>query len=385
MHPAGFTQPERPPPAVFPVQNCPSSLHSGALVSQDGVPVGAPSSWHLPLKSVQAVFSQATGKGAPSTAPSSLGQTPPAATSSPAIPRPELPGQPSAPAFLPVRPETADPSVVVLDSSSSSQPISVLDSSEERARLLATARAKEGKDDEDQDKTGQHSNMRQLRLFIAETLPDYIPLPEVASDPTGATGSSIMDRSLLSSKRDADKVRELRKTLPLAPMVVAQADSLSAVIQGKRDTEDPAPGDRLEDLVNPECMDQIKRTFKVSSPLVFGLSTISYAMTGSQAGPKERLVESPSLDPNFESCGGSSYKDNPSDEEELARMGLRVMSYLDLLLAAAIKGAASPKEKVREMAADALEASLTATSHAATLFHRIAGNCELRRQESALR
>ncbi len=103
------------------------------------------------------------------------------------------------------------------------------------------------------------------------------------------------------------------------------------MIQGRKDTEEPASGDRLEDLVNPECMDQIKRTFKVSSPSVFGLSTISYAMRGSQVGPRERLVESPRLDLNFEACWGSNFKDNPSDEEELARMGLRVMSYMDLL------------------------------------------------------
>ena len=168
-------------------------------------------------------------------------------------------------------------------------------------------------------------------------------------------------------------------------MVVNQAAALSSFLQGRSEKEPPSLGDPLDFLVNLECMDQGKRSFKATIPHEYGLSAVSYAIWSSAAGPKERLVECPRLDPNFESSGGVSHSDAPLEEEELARMGLRVRSNMDLLLAAAIKGAADEDEKNRALALDTLQASLMATSHAANLFNRIAGNCELRRREATLR
>ena len=226
--------------------------------------------------------------------------------------------------------------------------------------------------------------MRQIRLFVADMLPLVVQLPPVPEDSVGATGSALLDRSLISFRRDSERQKELCRSLPLSPMVVNQAAALSSFLQGRSEKEPPSLGDPLDSLVYPECMDQVKRSFKATVPHEYGLSAVSYAIRSSVAGPKERLVECPRLDPNFKSSGGVSHRDTP-EEEELARMGLRVMSNLDLLLAAAIRGAADEDKKNRALALDTLQASLMATSHAANLFNRIAGNCELRRREAALR
>ena len=264
-----------------------------------------------------------------------------------------------------------------MDSSADSTPASTLQ--DERARLLASAR----RNDTGESGTpgeNQTYNMRQLRLFVTDVLPLLVPLPEFFEDPTGATGSAIVDRAHASARRDQEHENELCRALPISPMVVAQAQGMSAWLQGCTERDIPSAGDTL-DLINPECMDQAKCSFTASNPTHWGLSPVSYAVWESLYRPKEWWVEAPRLDPTCESCGGVPYKDKPGDDEEITRMGLRVLSTLDL--AVAITGASSEKQQERVLAADALQASLHATSHAATLFHRIAANNELRRRDSA--
>ncbi len=377
MHPSGFTAPSGLAPAVFDVNL--NNLPPDGLLTAQGQPVGSSQQWASTLSSVSTVGESASTEVPP--ARSSAPSAPPAPRPKLLVPLP-VPQPPSVPASAPLPTSGSADLPIVVDSSAESTPGST--PQDERARLLASARRNDASDPE-VPREDQRYNMRQLRLFVADVLPLLVPLPVFQEDPTGATGSAIVDRAHASSRRDQEREKELKRALPISPMVVAQAQGMSAWLQGRTERDVPTAGDTLDDLINPECMDQTKRSFTATSPAHWGLSTVSYAVRESAYGPKERWVEAPRLDPNFEACGGVPYKDKPSDDEEIARMGLRVLSTLDLLLAAAITGASSEKEQDRVLAADALQASLHATSHAATLFHRIAANNELRRRESALR
>ena len=199
MQPASFGSDPTPVPAVFPAPtSAPQQWQGGVSVSSTGVPLG--------------------GQLPPGLTLSKVAQVPP--STSPALPPVPASGSTQAPSqlppsFLPVWPAQGVgqtvPTVVPPPSTLASVPLTgVQDPVSDRDRLISAARAN-GEDDPDSTNEPR-TNMRQIRLFVAEMLPELIPLPDPPEDPIGATGASLLDRSLLDHHRDKEMERELKRS-----------------------------------------------------------------------------------------------------------------------------------------------------------------------------